>query len=174
MFAFCAAAPVTAVILLSVSAGYFRTHRASVLRFAFSLALAVGGAVCAAISAVLFYRSGGAQLEWAENAFSMFTRFALWVTAAAAVLLTGSVFAGKKTRHRIVRYAVGILFCIGMILMTALFSYLSEDADTFVHGYVRAFGVGCSVIPFLFVSAEEARFILRSRRDKNASLEQNK
>lgn len=93
---------------------------------------------------------------------------------AVAVILTGSVFAGKKTRHRIVRYAVGILFCVGMILMTALFSYLSEDADTFVHGYVRAFGAGCSVIPLLFVSAEEARFILRSRRDKNASLEQNK
>lgn len=171
MFVFFAILIPIAAVCLAVSAGYFHSRRASLFRIALALLLSVGGLACAVISAVLFYRSHGAQEEWVENAFSMFFRFGSWTAAAATLVLTLSVFFAKKLSHRIMRYAVGILFPIGMVMLTALFATLCADPESMVHSYVRAFGAGCAPFPLLAFAAEEIRSI---RADRIALAEKNK
>lgn len=173
MFAFCAVAASILAVTLSVSAGYFRSLLASRIRLAVSLVLSVGGLACAAVSAALFYRSDGAQLEWAENAFSMFTRFAVWITLIVAATLTLSVFFGKKLRDRIMRISVASLYTVGAAMLTALFSTLCTDPETLVHSYVQAFGIGCALIPLISFAAEELRSLTQSRKDKTRRAEQN-
>lgn len=171
MFAFFAIATPIAAICLAVSAGYFRTTLASRVRMIASIVLSVGGLGCAIASAALFFRSPGAQTEWAENAFAMFFRFGSWITAAVAVTATLSVFFGRRLRDRVVRYAVGTLFCVGMMMITALFATLCNDPETLVHAYVQAFGTGCAAVPLAAFAAEE---ICSIRADRIDAPEKNK
>lgn len=147
VFTFGCICAVLASVALCVSDGYFPSRRASLIRMTVSAILFIAGIVTAVCARLAFDSSPAAASDWACDAFGSFTDLMTVLTPSVCVILVLCVIIFKRRSKVVISLICAALFVLASAMLTALFSRLTNDADTATDMYVRVFGFGCTLCP---------------------------
>lgn len=160
-----AASVVICVLLAAFAATYvpLASRRWVILRLTLSALCTAAGVACA-LGARLRFSSIESYNEWAMSAFANFTRPLEIMTAAGVVVLAASVLMSRSRLKTVICLAAAAAFALFILLYTALFALMTENAVHPVNTYIRICGGGsAAVFAAVSVSAEVRRLAAHKR-----------
>lgn len=109
-------------------------------------ALCTAAGFACALGARLRFGSAEPYNEWAADAFASFTRPLDIMTAVGVVILAASVLTARSRLKTVICLSAAAAFALLILLYTALFALMTENAVNPVNTYIRVCGGGSAAV----------------------------